>query len=425
MTVDRTVAPEFKKVRNVNLQQALSGKLVNGIPLHVIDAGSQPIIKLELVFHSGKWFEPSEGVSYFTTKMLSEGTLGKSSLQLSRFFDQYGAFLELSPGFDYNTVAVYVLLKHFPAVTPVLKEVLTTSTFPFNEFQVLKNNTLSDLKVKKEKISVLATRKFRELIFGGNYPYGRELSEDHVNKLESPEILKGYFDNCFSNKMEIIAAGQVSDDEIDLIHTHFSDYPAVQVPKVIHNVPLYEPKKETIVKENSSQSSVRIGKRLFTKGHPDFIKMLVVNEILGGYFGSRLMKNIREEKGYTYGIYSRVMSFKEEGYFGVSMEVIREHTCQAIDEVHKEIIKLQQNPVPEDELETVKNEMIGGFLSEVNSPFALADKFKAVHFQDLDYAFYQNFVDTINHITPEEIMTTAQQYLKVDEMTEVIVGGKS
>jgi zinc protease len=421
--VDRSIAPPFKKVRKVELQEAISGTLINGIPMHIIDAGSQPVIKLDIVIYSGKWFEPEDGISYFTTKMLTEGTANKTSLQISEFFDHYGALVELNSGFDYNTVALYVMIKHFPETIKVFGEILTEASFPEEEYQILKNNTLNDLKVKNEKTNILATKKFREIIFGSRFPYGKEISEEHVERLEPVDKLREYFKSIFFNKIEIVASGNIFDDQIELINDQFGSFESKTFADVHHPVPTYKPAKVVIVREKSSQSSIRIGKRLFNKNHPDYLKMLMVNEILGGYFGSRLMKNIREEKGFTYGVYSRVISFKKEGYFSISLDVKKEDTRNAMDEIYKEIKTLQQTPVPEEEMETVRNEMIGGFLSEINSPFALADKFKAVHFQGLNYQFYQDFIDVVNTITPEDVMETAVKYLNISEMSEVVVGG--
>jgi zinc protease len=421
--IDRSRAPVFKEVRNVDIKQAISGNLINNIPLHLIDAGSQPVIKFDVVLYSGKWFEPHDAVSFFTTKMLVEGTKTRTSLQISEYFDKYGAFVELGSGFDYNTISLYVMNEYFPETIKVFREILSESIFPEEEFQILKSNSLNDLRIKSEKINNIASKKFREIIFGGNYPYGREISEDHIHKFGSSEKLRNYYSNQFFNGMELVASGQIFDDQIELINEIFGDFEYKSVPEPIHSLQNPGLSKEVIVKEKSSQSSIRIGKRLFNKNHPDYIKMLVVNEILGGYFGSRLMKNIREDKGYTYGVFSRLVSFKKEGYFSISLEVKKEDTKHAIEEIYKEIKTLQQNLVPNDEIEMVRNEMIGGFLTEINSPFALADKFKNVHFQGLDYSFYQNYIHVVNSIKPEEIMELAARHLDVGSFSEVIVGG--
>src|SRR5690606_8798304 len=163
--------------------------------------------------------------------------------------------------------------------------------------------------------------------------------------------------------------------------------------------------------------------KLFTKEHPDFVKLLVVNEILGGYFGSRLMKNIREDKGYTYGISSAMVPLKNKGYFIIGTDVNKENTGNTLQEIYKEIETLQNSLVSEEELNTVRSFMVGSFLSEINTPFALADKFKGVHLYGLDYDFYDAYLHTVNNITSIEIQNLAHQYLQKDTFSEVVVGG--
>lgn len=420
--VDRSVAPEFRSIEKVDLQKAVSGELDNGLPLHIVNAGTQPVIRIELICHSGIWFESKDGVSFLTTKMLTEGSRQKNAHQISEYFDRYGAFLELNPGFDFNTISLYVMTKQLEKTLPVFREILTESIFPEHEFRILKNNAISDLKIKNAKNNVVASRKFRELIFGKDHPYGKELTEEAVSKIDSTADLQEYFREVFHNQAEIIASGLVNDDHIEMINYYFGNLKRGQARGNDPVLPSYSRKKETIEKDDSVQSSIRVGKRLFGKEHPDYLKTLVANEVLGGYFGSRLMKNLREEKGLTYGVYSRLMNFKNEGYFFVSLDVNKEHAYAAVDEIYKEIRELQIKPVPADELEIVKNQMIGGFLNEVSSPFALAEKFKAIHFHSLDYGFYQDFVSAVNTITPEEIMEMTARHFNIEEMSEAIVG---
>ena len=422
--LDRTIAPGFKKVNKVNLRKAVSTQLGNGVPLHVINAGTQPVVKLEVVLNSGKWFEKKDGQSFFCCKMLSEGTTNHSAEEISERFDRYGSFLELIPGYDYNSIGLYALTKHFPEVLPFFREIILESAFPEQEFSILRNNTISELKVKNQRINVVASRRFRELIFGTDHPYGRELTEEHVNALNGPGELRDFYRKTFLNRPEVICVGNVEDREIDLINKYLGDFtPAdFDAPKVER--PEYNSRKETIGKPESFQSSIRLGMPFLSKKDPDYLKILVVNEVLGGYFGSRLMKNIREEKGYTYGIYSRLMNFKNEGYFLISADVKKEFTNQTIEEIYKEINILRTDLVPEDELQTVKNQMIGGFLSEIASPFMLADKFKAVRFHGMDYRFYDEFISAVNDITSEEIRRLSQKHLDPESISEVVVGGR-
>ena len=150
----------------------------------------------------------------------------------------------------------------------------------------------------------------------------------------------------------------------------------------------------------------------------------MVNTILGGYFGSRLMANIREEKGYTYGIGSRMVSMNNAGYIYISTEVGTNVCDDAVNEIYKEIDKLRNELVSSEELNLVKNYMMGDFLRSADGPFALADKFKKIMFYDLSYSYYDEFVKTVKTITPEQIQSLADQYLNPDDLYELVVGKK-
>ena len=152
--------------------------------------------------------------------------------------------------------------------------------------------------------------------------------------------------------------------------------------------------------------------------------MLVMNEVFGGYFGSRLMKNIREEKGFTYGISSNMPSFRREGYFLIGTDVNKENTQQTLDEIQKEIHILQTVPVLEDELETVKNYMAGEFVGSLNTPFEIADRYKVILLDQLPADFLTTYIQKIRAVSPADIMEMANQYLKTGSLSEVVVGGK-
>jgi predicted Zn-dependent peptidase len=177
-----------------------------------------------------------------------------------------------------------------------------------------------------------------------------------------------------------------------------------------------------LAKEDSLQAAISMGRVLFAKDHPDYLPLLVVNELLGGYFGSRLMRNIREDKGYTYGIFSRVVPLKHTSYLLIATEVIQTFSQATCQEIAQEIKTLQTVPVPEEELKTLQNYMLGTFLSEINDPFSIMEKFKAVYLHGLDQAYYEQLHDTIRHISAPQIRTLANEYLSTDSFSQVIVG---
>lgn len=252
------------------------------------------------------------------------------------------------------------------------------------------------------------------------------MDEDVIENVQQTDLLAFFQTKILASPFDIILVGQISDPDIRLVNEVFGGPKLTNLAKPAEPLALIRPdtqKTHILTKEESLQSSIRMGQATFTKEHPDYFKWMITNEIFGGYFGSRLMKNIREDKGYTYGIYSNLMMFQHAGYWGVSTDVKQEYTQQTLEEIYKEAQRLREEPVEKKELETVRNYMLGSFVGSINTPFDLADIFKSIYFSGLDYAFYDRYVQTIKNIDPDEIRQTARQYLHPEDMHLVVVGG--
>lgn len=420
--LDRKIAPPFKRVANIAIPQAKRTCLDNGIPLYYIEAGKQPVVRLEFIFKAGAWYEKIKGASYFATKMLSEGTKHKTSAQIAYEVERFGAHMDFNPTLDYAILTLECLSKHLNNLLPLLHEILYEPAFPEDELITLKNIKAQQTRVQNEKSSFLASKKFREAIFGEDHPYGKDLSLEDIDKLTRDDV-RSFYDQYYTLPFEILISGLPDSGFIADINKIFGQTvlkKAAGDPTYISQ-PISSP--TIIEKEANLQSSIRVGKKLLTKDQPDYVKLLIVNEILGGYFGSRLMKNIREDKGYTYGISSALVPLRNDGYFIIGTDVNKENTRNTLQEIYKEIEVLQTTLISDDELNTVRSFMIGSFLSEINTPFALSDKFKGVHLYGLGYDFYDSYLQTVNNITSTEIRDLAQQYLQRDTFSEVIVGG--
>ena len=422
--LDRAIAPEFNEVKPFSLVEAKTARLSNNVPLHLINAGDQPVVKIEILIKAGKWFEFVNGTSFFTTKMLREGTSRKNSNEISVFLDQFGAFLELNPIADYCNISLYVLTKYLQDVLPLLSQIVFEPTFPEKELAVLKNIKKQSLKLDNEKNSVVGAKLFRKALFGENHPYGKELKPDDIDPIDQRDLMELHQKRFFKD-VEIIVSGKVDENDLKLMEEHFGSFNIKKDEEVQIQFESTQSNREVCIeKVESLQSTIRIGKLLFKKNHPDYIKMLVVNEILGGYFGSRLMRNIREEKGYTYGIHSSIVSLRNDGYFVIGTDVKKDFTQATIDEIHKEINILRNELIGKEELDTVKNYMLGSFLSSVTTPFSLADKFKSIHFHGLTYDFYKDYFQTIKALDAMDILELSRKYLDIESTIEVVVGGK-
>jgi zinc protease len=423
--LNRTAAPASKPLEHFELAQAKTRLLDNGIPFHSIISGPQPVIRLEIIFNAGNWYEEKQGVAFLASKMLPGGSTKYSSKEIEERIALYGAFMELNPGPDRSSFTIYTLSRHLPFLLPLILNIISEPAFPDKELDNLKNITIQNLKVNQNKTSHLANVRFKELLFGGQHPYGSSLKEEIILNVSKTELTDFHKSHYNYNNCDIILAGNGSEDFFRLINDAFgkSKWNAAenkaQVKKrsVIAGI-----KKDKVIKEGTLQSSIRMGSRMFTISNPDYFKSFILIEILGGYFGSRLMKNIREDKGYTYGINASLICLKHEGYLTIGTDVKKEFTENTLKEIYKEIEILKSVSVDDEELEVVKNYLLGTFLSSLNTPFSIADKFKTIYFNGLDYSFYDNYIKSIKSISSADLKTTANKYLRNEDMIEVVSG---
>ena len=426
MIIDRTQSPAYQSIQEVRLPTVQTQTLENGMLLHTVAIQQQPVLRLECIFEAGTWYETTTNTAFFAMKMLGEGTQSRTSSQISEYIDRYGAFLELSSGPDRASLVVYCLTKFLPNVLPLIRELLTESVFPEKELEDLRNITLQNLRVNYEKNAYLAGVLFREKLFGFDHPYGRSQRPEIIEQLSRDEIVDFYERVIRNRPFQVLVAGQVTENESILINKELGQLP-IRGGEIAptHAISSASDQQSVLFEKSASiQSSIRVGRRLFTRQHPDFFPMLVTNEVLGGYFGSRLMKNIREEKGFTYGVSSNVVSFRREGYFLIGTDVNKENTQQTLDEIRKEIRLLQTEPVSIEELETVKNFMAGEFVGSLNTPFEIADRYKVILLDGLPADFLTNHIANLRAITPEQIQAATNQYLTDEDLVEVVVGGK-
>ncbi len=421
----RNIQPAINLIENIWIPDPEKVVLSNGVPVYLIKAGTQDVIKIELIFDAGTWFETKPMVAKFTNKMLKEGTQNFTSVEIDKKIDFFGAHLDASSDHDMAEVSLYSLNKHLGNTLPVLAEIIKYPAFPIEELHVLLQNQKQEFIINNEKVKYVARHKFYEQIFGKTHPYGKIFEIADFDRINRHDLAEFHHQHYSLKSCKIIVAGKIPDGIIDLLERYFGenqiDEPTASEPQIQNETPNSN-RFLQIIKDNAIQSAIRIGKVLFNKKHPDYLKLKVLNTVLGGYFGSRLMTNIREEKGYTYGIGSILASFQHSGFFSIVSEVGAEVTRKAIDEIYHEIRTLQEDEIPEDELNLVRNYMLGSFQRNVDGPFALAENIKNLLVYDLNYDFNKEFIETIRNISAGELRDLARQYLDIDTLTEIIVG---
>jgi zinc protease len=418
--LDRKTAPAYNQSTAFDLIAPDSKKLSNGIDLFFVRGGSQEVLKVELLFKAGRWVESFPGVAYFTSHLLSKGTSKKSSFEIAQIFDLYGAHLEVNAGLDYVSVGLYSLTKNFEPVLDLLMEILTDPVFPEREITQSKSIYIQNLKVNMEKTSFLASKFFRKSVFSENHPYGIELEEKDVDAIQAPQLAAHYA--TFFKDVIVFAAGKIDPENEKLITRTFAAFHGQKSPARTIEPVVTKPVHVYQEKEQSVQSSIRMGGVSVLRRDPDYTSVIFAAHILGGYFGSRLMKNLREEKGLTYGVYSSVHPLKHASYLVIGADVNKENIELTFGEIRKELKQLRTDKISLDELQTAKNHFIGSLQSEITTPFAHADKLKTIYLQNLPSDYYQKMILEVKNFSAEKLIEACEKYYQEENMFEIAVG---
>lgn len=425
--LNRKAAPAFKTVEKIEMIRASETRLRNNIPVYAVNAGTQDLIKIEFLFAAGMYQQNTTLQATTVNSMLEEGTSKMNAAQIADAVDFYGAFLEVGVEQDSASVILYTLNKHLEATLPVVEQVIKDALIPQEELDIHLKNKKQKFLVNNQKVATLARKHFAELVFGEKHPYGIDVKIGDFDRIKREDLLGFYRTHYNSSNCKIILAGKVSDRTYTLLDEHFggSDWnTGDKVPqKAVITTPTTQ-HEHIIYKEDAIQSAIRIGKLMFNKTHADFHPMQVLNTVLGGYFGSRLMSNIREDKGYTYGIGSGLVSLRHAGYFFISTEVGVDVCKSAIHEIYSEMKRLREELVGEEELQLVKNYMLGTFLRNTDGPFALADRFKGIMEYNLGYGYFDQYIATVKNISAAQLRELANKYLAEESMIELVAGKK-
>lgn len=422
---DRQNGPASEPIGEIDFLPVLETTLPNGIEVTLIQAGSQDVTKIDWVFPAGAIQAGRPLLSSTVGNLMIEGTTSRSSAQISETLDFYGAYLSTQTYFHNSVVSLVCLTKELPELFPLVEDVIRNASFEQRELEIYINKRRQEYILESEKVKTIAARRFSESIFGADHPYGRQVSLSHFDAITREDVVSFHRDAFTPHGCKIVVAGQPGENIVNLLTRHFgmNDWPKgpYNGNGVDDIVPSVE-KFQLVEKEGAVQSAIRIGRPIFNNHHADFIPLQVVNTILGGYFGSRLMTSVREEKGLTYGIGSNIMSYKNCGMWYIASEVMGEMRPAAVGAIFDEMLRLANEPVPDDELEVVRNYMLGELLRNFDGPFSTSDIYRTLQEFNLDFGFYSKMVDVIRTITPARIMELAAKYLQPDDFYVVVAG---
>ncbi len=381
---------------------------------------------VEMIWRAGRPYESQRFLADATNALLVEGTRSRSASQLEATFEQYGTSLETPDDNDTANLSLATITKQARHLLPVMSEVIAEPAFSERELKRYKKRSRQQLREDLEDPDWLAYQTLSEAAFGADNPYGYAGTKADFDALSVGAIRDHYEQYYGARNATLRVVGQLSSGVEAILEATFGQLPSgssALTPD--YKVRPNEPGLLQLYRPRAQQTMIRRGRRGFRIADPDYPGIAVLETILGGYYGSRLMRNIREEKGFTYGIDSELDMYRFDGTFGISADVANEN----LDEVRREILvemqKLRQDLVPTAELDMVRAYLLGGLVQDLDGPLAVSGRYRSAIIKEYDAAAHlRRLDDTIRNITANEIRDLAQKYLRPELDWEVCVGGQ-
>lgn len=417
---NRTQQPEVVAIDAIDFVAPIKYQLTSTVPLYHTKEVPNETSRFDLYFDGGNC-RGEKGIPGFTNGLLLSGTPNKTSVQIQEEINALGGFLESGVSVENAVVSMYCLREYMLPILSTIVDAVTHVNFNEKEVAELIADRKQKWRIGQEKVSTLAQQAFRAKLFASNSRYAVNLEEADFDNVSIDEI-KAFHERYYLNGLtKVVVVGDIEPAEIEQIIALLQPFAAAEIEPFDGNIQ-HEPGIQTIEKDGALQTAIRAGRMLINKNHPDYLDFLILNTILGDYFGSRLMTNIREDKGYTYGIGSMIAELDGTGYFLMATEVGKEFRNETVTEMKFELARLQTELVDEEELALVRNYMLGQLLKSADGAYAMMDLFLSAEMNGKDLNFYNEAIKSIHGITAKRIQELAVQYLNWEDMAVVVVG---
>lgn len=405
--------------------QAQRTQTRNGVTLYTLSSDDFEVFRVTFVFRAGSVQQSSPFVASSVANLLSEGTAHLTSCEIAEKLDYYGSWFDVNIDRDFSYISFCMLSKFMKETMQVAREILLLPSFPEEEIATYAQKRKQKLALERAKVDSRARELFAQSLFGKTHPYGVSYDEKEYEGLKRENLVSFYEEHYTAKDCFVVCSGHVGKDELETVREIAEALPEGR-PHSSMSFPEMSSQKETfLVHEGAVQSSIRIGRILFERQHPDFVGMQVVATALGGYFGSRLMSNLREEHGFTYGVIAAMVNFEKTGYLAIGTQVGADVTKEALQEISHEIHRLRTELMPEEELSIVKNMMIGEMMRILDGPFGIADVTIENILCGKDNHSIEEQVREIRNFTPQRVRELAEKYLREEDLVKVVVGNQN
>lgn len=401
--------------------------LDNGVQATMVPYGKLPKVTVRIVMRTGNINEAADEVwlADLTGDLMKEGTRSRSAEQIAQEAASMGGAVSVSVGPDQTNVRGDVLSEFGPKLVELLADIVRNPLLPESEIERLKNDMLRNLSIQKSQPNNIALEKFRTVMYP-DHPYGRVFPTEALIQSYTVEKVRSFYDANFCGaRTHVYVAGVFDSGRMEsAIRRAFDGWKAGAL--AAENIPKPVSKRviHLVDRPDAKQSTVLIGLPVIDPAHEDYIALQVTNTLLGGAFGSRITRNIREDKGYTYSPFSQISTRYRDAYWAEQANVTTEVTGPSLREIFYEIDRLQDEQPTEEELKGIQNYMAGTFVLRNSTPSGIIGQLAFLDLHGLDESYLTEYVKHIHALTPEEVQNMAKTYLRDEDMTIVIAGDK-
>ena len=400
-------------------------RLSNGRTLYAFPSASTELVKIDFLYEAGTAYQRHKLVSAAANNLYTVASDEMDARQLSEYFDYRGIIVDNNSDILHCSSSFYTLRRHVEDLMPVLEGLVHRPAFPESELEIFKNNRRQKLLSLRQHSSEVARRLFYSSLFGQEHPLGKYADPEDVDRLNVGMVRDFYHEYHRGGDMDIVVSGNIDDAALSMLDRYFghdipvgTNYLSLPIPK-----PSEQQTHHSSVIPGSVQATLRIGRILPLRwDDPDYARFMILTTLLGGYFGSRLMTNLREDKGYTYGIYARTQVYRGVIVFFITADVAGSAVDAAEKEIFNELHRLVEEPVNQDELDLVRIVLAGDFIRSVDGVFERAARFGDMLGTCVTEQLTENLRDALSDVTPQQIQQLAARYLRSDQLVVCCAG---
>lgn len=401
--------------------------LPNGNSLYLFPSDALELVKLDITVEGGSCYQTKMCLAQAANQLFGEATLEHEAAWVAEFMDFRGITLERMADICTGNVSFYFLRKYAEELLPLVREMFEQPCVTQQLFEAHKAKRRLQLSQNFQKTSYVARNIFYEQLYGPEHVLGTYARPEDVEALTQDDVSAFIHEHYRLGEAHIVLSGSIDEELLSLCDKYLVGEKTQNQESrfVCPQVCDIAPHKVHQPMPNAVQSSLRIGRVLpYTFDDMEYARFMVLNTVLGGYFGSRLMGNLREDKGYTYGIYSQTQIYRGNIVFYIAADVAGEATDKAVEEVLKEMERLRKEPVETEELQRVVHYMEGDFIRSIDGVFERSERYRQMVATDVTEKFTENYHEALQTITPEQLTDIAQLILSPETLTIVTAGMK-